>query len=53
MIKGGSKLGSVGKVVKRESNKGYFEIVNVKDYKGNKFEKRLKKVLIIGKEKKK
>jgi len=49
MITGGRNLGRIGVIERREHHLGSFEIVHVKDAKGNPFATRSSNVFIIGK----
>ncbi|GAB1221069.1 hypothetical protein ENUP19_0063G0029 [Entamoeba nuttalli] len=49
MMIGGNGMGRVGVIVKREVHPGSFEIVHIKDAKGNTFTTRLNNVFVIGK----
>ena len=49
MMTGGNGMGRVGVIVKREVHPGSFEIVHIKDAKGNTFTTRLNNVFVIGK----
>jgi small subunit ribosomal protein S4e len=49
MITGGKNLGRVGVITRREKHPGSFEIIHVKDAKGNSFSTRLSNVFVIGK----
>ena len=49
MMTGGNGMGRVGVIVKREVHPGSFEVVHIKDAKGNTFTTRLQNVFVIGK----
>lgn len=49
MMVGGNSMGRIGVIVKREVHPGSFEIVHIKDAKGNTFTTRLNNVFVIGK----
>ena len=49
MMIGGNGMGRVGVIVKREVHPGSFEIVHIKDAKGNTFTTRKNNVFVIGK----
>ena len=49
MITGGRNVGRVGSIVRREKHAGSFEIVHIKDARGNEFSTRLSNVFVIGK----
>ncbi|KAL7713825.1 40S ribosomal protein S4 [Entamoeba marina] len=49
MMTGGNGMGRIGVVVKREVHPGSFEVVHIKDAKGNTFTTRLNNVFVIGK----
>jgi len=49
MITGGNNRGRIGTIVHRHRHLGGFDIVNVKDSKGNTFATRIGNIFIIGK----
>ena len=49
MITGGRNVGRVGVIVRREKHAGSFEIIHVRDARGNEFSTRLSNVFVIGK----
>lgn len=49
MITGGHNVGRVGTIMHREKHPGSFEIVHVKDARGNEFATRMSNVFVIGK----
>ena len=49
MMTGGNGMGRVGTIIKREVHPGSFEIIHIKDERGNTFTTRLNNVFVIGK----
>lgn len=49
MVTGGRNVGRVGTIVRREKHAGSFEIIHIKDARGNEFSTRLANVFVIGK----
>jgi len=48
MLIGGNNVGRIGKITSIEKHPGSFEIVHVRDSKGNSFSTRIANILVIG-----